>query len=98
MVGEVLTNVRPDLMVKHYDDMARNEGVLKLWVVQNYNVAHKLIRTLKQEGRVSDVPYKSINNYETISEETFGDLTEWRIIGATNLIDTVEERLDDEDG
>jgi hypothetical protein len=98
MVGEVLTNVRPELMVKHYDDMARNKGVLKLWVVQNYDVAHKLVRTLKQEGRVSDVPYKSINNYETISEETFGDLTEWRIIGATNLIDTVEERLADEDG
>ena len=32
----------------------------------------------------------------TISEETFGDLTEWRILGATNLIDAVEAFSDEE--
>jgi hypothetical protein len=97
-VGEVVTNLRPEWIVKHYDDMARNEGVLKLWVVPNSDVAHELVRTLEQEGRVSDVPYKSVKNYETISEETFGDLFEWRIIGATNLIDTMDGFLAEEGG
>jgi hypothetical protein len=46
---------------------------------------------------VDKAPYKSVRNYETISEETFGDLTEWRIIGATNLIDAVDAHADAED-
>jgi hypothetical protein len=96
-VGEVVTNIRPDLVVKHYDDMARTEGVLKLWVVQNSGAAHELVRTLEQAGRVEEVPYKSVRNYETISEETFGDLTEWRIVGATNLIDAVNAHTAGED-
>jgi hypothetical protein len=96
-VGEVVTNIRPELVVKHYDDMARTEGVLKLWVVQNSDAAHEIVRTLEQAGRVDKAPYKSVRNYETISEETFGDLTEWRIIGATNLIDAVDAHADAED-
>jgi len=95
-VGEVVTNLRPEWIVKHYDDMARNEDSLKVWVVPNYDAAHELVRTLHEAERVSDVPYKSVNNYETISEETFGDLTEWRILGATNLIDAVEAFSDEE--
>jgi hypothetical protein len=97
-VGEIVTNIRPELAVKHYDDMARNEGVLKLWVVQNSDGAHDLVRTLAQADRVDDIPYKSVRNYETISKETFGDLSEWRIIGATNLIDAMDEHTDEESG
>ncbi|WP_049934487.1 hypothetical protein [Haloplanus natans] len=59
-VGEVVTNLRPEWIVKHYDDMARTEGLLRVWVVPNYDTAHELVRTLHEAGRVSDVPYKSV--------------------------------------
>ena len=90
-VGEVIGNSRPDWIVKHYDDMVQHDNVLKLWVVQSSDVAHELVRVLRDADRIENVPYKSVKNYDKITDEAFGEESRWRIIGATNLIDTVKK-------
>ena len=53
--------------------------------------AHEVVRVLRDADRIENVPYKSVKNYDKISEEAFGKGARWRIIGATNLIDTVKK-------
>ncbi len=91
VIGEVLTSVKPARVVKHFDDFCTIDGVKKFWVVQNYDVAHELVRALETAGRIQNAPWKDVKNYEKITEEAFGSTDEWRILGANNVVEFVKE-------
>jgi hypothetical protein len=97
VIGEVLTSVKAERVVKHYEDFEEFEDVQKFWVVQNYEVAHDLIRALDSAGYINEVPSKDITDYREISEKAFGTDTEWRIIGANEIVEQVKE-LESEKG
>ena len=97
VIAEVVTNIRPDLMVKHYDDLASFDRVRKMWVVPHTDVAHKIIRTLVDAGRLENVPPKTLKNYARLSEAAFDNPREWRFVGGRNLIEAVDCVRDDSD-
>jgi DNA helicase HerA-like ATPase len=97
VIGEVLTSVKAERVVKHYEDFEEFEDVQKFWVVQNYEVAHNLIRALDSAGYINAVPSKDITDYREISEKAFGTDTQWRIIGANEIVEQVKE-LESENG
>jgi hypothetical protein len=97
VIGEVLTSVKAERVVKHYEDFEEFDDVQKFWVVQNYEVAHDLIRALDSAGYINKVPPKDITDYREITEKAFGTDTEWRIIGANEIVEQVKE-LESENG
>lgn len=90
VIAEVVTNIRPDLMVKHYDDLASFDGVRKMWVVPHTDVAHEIIRVLADTGRLQTVPHRDIENYARLSEQAFENPREWRFVGGRNLVRMVD--------
>ncbi|WP_197428333.1 DUF87 domain-containing protein [Halapricum sp. CBA1109] len=97
VIGEVLTQVNPAWAVKHYEDFDEFGEVQKYWVVQNYEVAHDLIRALNSAGYINEVPSKDITDYREITEKAFGPDTEWTIIGANEIVEQVKG-FDSENG
>jgi predicted transcriptional regulator len=97
VIGEVLTQVNPAWAVKHYEDFDEFADVQKFWIVQNYEVAHDLIRALDSAGYINEVPSKDITDYREITEKAFGKDTQWRIIGANEIVEQVKE-LESENG
>lgn len=98
VIAEVVTNIRPELMVKHYDDLASFEGVRKMWVVPHTDVAHEIIRALADAGRLENVPHKTTKNYARLSEEAFDNPREWRFVGGRNIIESVDQAEEDSEG
>jgi hypothetical protein len=98
VIAEVVTNIRPELMVKHYDDLASFEGVRKMWVVPHTDVAHEIIRALAEAGRLENVPHKTTKNYARLSEEAFDNPREWRFVGGRNIIESVDQAEEDSEG
>jgi hypothetical protein len=90
VIAEVVTNIRPDLMIKHYDDLASFDGVRKMWVVPHTDVAHEIIRVLVDAGRLQTVPHRDIENYARLSEQAFENPREWRFVGGRNLVRMVD--------
>ena len=97
VIVEVVTNIRPELMVKHFDDLAAFDGVRKMWVVPHTDVAHEIIRTLVEAGRLNNAPSKTIKNHSRLSEEAFDKPREWRIVGGRKIIESVD-RAGEESG
>ena len=91
VIAEVVTNIRPELMVKHYDDLESFDGVRKMWVVPHTDVAHEIIRTLVDAGRLANAPHKTTKNYSRLSEEAFDNPREWRFVGGRNIIESVDQ-------
>jgi hypothetical protein len=98
VIAEVVTNIRPELMVKHYDDLASFEGVRKMWVVPHTDVAHEIIRALSDAERLENVPHKTTKNYARLSEEAFDNPREWRFVGGRNIIESVDQAEEDSEG
>ena len=90
VIAEVVTNIRPDLMIKHYDDLASFDGVRKMWVVPHTDVAHEIIRVLVDAGRLQTVPHRDVENYARLSEQAFENPREWRFVGGRNLVRIVD--------
>ncbi|WP_318571279.1 hypothetical protein [Salinigranum marinum] len=90
VIAEVVTNIRPDLMIKHYDDLASFDGVRKMWVVPHTDVAHEIIRVLADAGRLQTVPHRDVENYARLSEQAFENPREWRFVGGRNLVRMVD--------
>jgi hypothetical protein len=98
VVAEVVTNIRPDLLLKHYDDLASFDGVRKMWVVPHTDVAHEIIRVLADAGRLQTVPHRDIENYARLSEQAFENPREWRFVGGRNLVRKVDRMNAESDG
>jgi hypothetical protein len=98
LIAEVVTNIRPELMVKHYDDLASFDGVRKMWIVPHTDVAHEIIRALVDAGRLETAPHKTIKNYARLSEEAFDNPREWRFVGGRNIIESVDQAEEDSEG
>jgi hypothetical protein len=90
-IGEVITAVKPERVVKHYDDFAQYDGVTKHWVVKDIDVTHDLVRALHDAGRVETVPPKSLQNHTRIAETVFGEHGEWQIHSGSDIIEAVRE-------
>jgi len=88
-IGEVITTVKPERVVKHYDDFAQYEGVTKHWVVKDIDITHDLVRALHDAGRVETVPPKSIQNHTRIAEIVFGEKSEWRVHSGSDIVEAV---------
>ena len=97
VIAEVVTNIRPDLMVKHYDDLATFEGVRKMWVVPHMDVAHDIVRTLVDAGRLQTAPHRDVENYVRLSEAAFDDPSEWRFVGGRNIVRLVDSVADEDE-
>ena len=98
VVAEVVTNIRPELMIKHYDDLASFDGVRKMWVVPHTDVAHDIIRVLADAGRLQTVPHRDIENYARLSEQAFENPREWRFVGGRNLVRMVDRMNGESNG
>ena len=90
-IGEVVTLVKPERVVKHYDDFAQYGGVTKHWVVKDMDVTHDLVRALHNAGRVETVPPKSLQNHTRIAETVFGEHSEWRIHSGSDIVEAVRD-------
>ena len=90
-IGEIITTVKPERVVKHYDDFAQYDGVTKHWVVKDIDVTHDLVRALHDAGRVETVPAKSLQNHTRIAETVFGEHGEWQIHSGSDIIEAVRE-------
>jgi len=88
-IGEIITMVKPERVVKHYDDFAQYDGVTKHWVVKDIHVAHDLVRALHDVGRVETVPPKSLQNHTRIAERVFGEHGEWQIHSGSDIVEIV---------
>ncbi|WP_424016316.1 ATP-binding protein (plasmid) [Halorientalis pallida] len=97
VIGEILTQVNPAWAVKHYEDFREFDGVEKYWVVQNYEVAHDLVRALQSAGYIAEIPSKDITDYEEITDEAFGSDSDWKIVGANEIVESVKEFEADEE-
>jgi hypothetical protein len=90
-IGEVVTVVKPERVVKHYDDFAQYEGVTKHWVVKDIDITHDLVRALHDAGRVETVPPKSIQNHTRIAEIVFRENSEWQIHSGSDIVESVRD-------
>jgi hypothetical protein len=98
-IGEVITQVKPERVLKHYDDFAQYSGVTKHWVVKDIDVTHDLVRALHDAGRIETVPPKSLQNHTRIAERTFGEDGEWQIHSGSDIIEIVRAfTAESEDG
>ena len=97
-IGEVITTVKPERVVKHYDDFAQYEGVTKHWVVKDIDVTHDLVRALHDAGRVETVPPKSLQNHTRIAETVFGEHGEWQIHSGSDIIEAVRAFATESEG
>jgi len=90
-IGEVVTTVKSDRVIKHYDDFAQYDGVTKHWVVKDIDVTHELVRVLRDAGRVETAPQKSLQNHTRIAEIVFGEHSKWRIHSGSDIVEAVRE-------
>jgi hypothetical protein len=88
-IGEIITTVKPERVVKHYDDFAQYDGVTKHWVVKDIDITHDLVRALHDAGRVETVPPKSLQNHTRIAETVFGEHGEWQIHSGSDIVEAV---------
>ena len=88
-IGEVVTVVKPERVVKHYDDFAQYEGVTKYWIVKDITVTHDLVRALHDAGRVDTVPPKSLQNHTRIADVVFGEHSEWQVHSGSDIVEAV---------
>jgi hypothetical protein len=88
-IGEVITQVKPERVVKHYDDFAQYDRVSKHWIVKDITVAHDLVRALHRAGRIETVPSKAVQKHTRIAEVAFDGNDEWQIHGGSEIIETV---------
>ncbi|WP_136602884.1 hypothetical protein [Salinigranum halophilum] len=88
-IGEVITQVKPERVVKHYDDFAQYDRVSKHWIVKDITVAHDLVRALHRAGRIETVPSKAVQKHTRIAEIAFDGNDEWQIHGGSEIIETV---------
>ena len=98
-IGEVVTAVKPERVVKHYDDFAQYDGVTKHWVVKDIDVTHDFVRALHDAGRVETVPPKSLQNHTRIAETVFGEHGESQIHSGSDIVEAVRAfTAESEDG
>ena len=91
IIGEVISNVHPSLMVKHYDDFNRFDVEMKIWIVPNLSVAWDITRALANAGRIDELPPKrSKRTYEKLTEAIWGEDGKWTFVGAPNLLDDLD--------
>jgi hypothetical protein len=95
VIAEVVTNIRSDLVLKHYDDLATFDRVRKMMVVPHTDVAHEIIRVLVDAGRLQTAPHRDVENYVRLSEEAFPNPREWRFVGGRNLIRAVDRNSEE---
>jgi hypothetical protein len=88
-IGEVVTVVKPERVIKHYDDFAQYHGVTKHWIVKDITVTHDLVRALHDAGRVDTVPPKSLQNHTRIAETVFGEDSEWQVHSGSDIVEAV---------
>ena len=98
-IGEIITTVKPERVVKHYDDFAQYDGVTKHWVVKDIDVTHDFVRALHDAGRVETVPPKSLQNHTRIAETVFGEHGESQIHSGSDIVEAVRAfTAESEDG
>jgi len=91
IIGEVISNVHPSLMVKHYDDFNKFDVEKKIWIVPNLSVAWDITRALANVGRIDELPPKrNKRTYEKLTEAIWGEDGEWTFVGAPNLLNDLD--------
>jgi hypothetical protein len=97
-IGEIITTVKPERVVKHYDDFTQYDRVTKHWVVKDIDVTHDLVRALHDAGRVETVPPKSLQNHTRIAETVFGKHGEWQIHSGSDIVEAVRAFTTESEG
>ncbi|QLC35649.1 hypothetical protein EFA46_015425 (plasmid) [Halarchaeum sp. CBA1220] len=91
VIGEAISNVRHEHIIKHYEDFSRFDVEKKIWVVPNLSGAKNITRALHNAGLIDEVPAeRNSRSYADITRATWGDDSEWQFVGVANLLDELQ--------